>query len=112
MQKNPLLAVEFELASFSKTHYLPYHDLRHSKLPTFALDCFEYKFYDGADLKSLTVDSPATCHFNCREDIDCAGFMFNVTASGGPNCLLKMEMLNPTTDVRYISGTRFCRVTG
>ena len=68
--------------------------------------------YSGDDLRSLTVDSAATCHYNCREDIDCAGFVFNVSKSADPNCYLKLELTNPTADVRFISGTRFCGVTG
>ncbi len=79
---------------------------------TLAQGCFTNTNYDGADLRSLTADSAAGCHYNCKVDIDCAGFIFSTSVSANPNCLLKLEMLNPRTDVGFVSGSRKCGVKG
>ena len=75
-------------------------------------DCFEYAYYSGKDLANMTVDSAETCSHFCKEDIDCAGFVYDTSESAKPNCFNKIELDQKSLNVRFISGTKECGTTG
>ena len=72
-------------------------------------DCFESINYDGNELSNMTTDSAESCGSFCGVNIDCAGFVYDVTTS---SCSLKMELLNPVPNPDVISGPRRCGEKG